>query len=70
MKTYYVAIPIAGSISIQVEAESPKAAKAAAWAKVEELGPEAGEVEWEFHEKIFSGNVCHVSLNEVQVDQA
>ena len=37
-KSYTVIIPIAGAISIEVEAESKEAAKDAAWEEINEKG--------------------------------
>lgn len=73
MSKYYVSIPIAGSITIEVEADSAKAAKAVAWEKINENSgdPEdIGDVTWEYMDQIVSGNVCAAPLNEIVVDKA
>jgi hypothetical protein len=64
---YVVQIPIAGSVTFEVEAEDKDAALAAAWAQINE-GAE-GEVEWEYLDSINKGNVCHAPLNEVRVSK-
>jgi hypothetical protein len=65
--SYTVVIPIAGSLSIDVEADSEEEAKEVAWGKYDEAGEDAGELEWEAHECIAEGNVCHASTNEIEV---
>ena len=70
MKTFYVTIPIAGTLTIAMEAENRKAAKDAAWNKYDEEGADAGEIEWEALESISTGNVLHVPCNDVEVSEA
>lgn len=69
MKTYNVSIPIAGAIHVQVDAEDEQRATEAAWAKIDNEGPAAGDVEWEYLECITEGNVCHVWYNEIDVEE-
>lgn len=64
-RTFVVSIPIAGTVSFEVEAEDEETAKAAAWAKIE--GGEDGEVTWEFFETLVDGNCLNVPQNEVEV---
>jgi hypothetical protein len=68
MKTYVVQIPIAGSMSITVEAESKDTAIAAAWEKFNSEGAEDFEIEWEALESVGEGNVscCPVSRQSAQ----
>ena len=68
MKKYIVSIPIAGAIHIEVEAESEREAKEAAWAKVDD-GDHGEDIEWEFMESITNGNVCHAPLNDIEVNE-
>lgn len=70
MSKYIVSIPIAGSVTVEVEADSAKAAKDAAWQKVDEFDSEDDEnfdITWEFFECITEGNVSHAPLNEIDV---
>lgn len=68
---YTVAIPIAGSVSIEVEAVDEEAAIAEAWeayGSVEGDREEAGQrIEWEAYETLSEGNVLHASQNEIEV---
>jgi hypothetical protein len=68
-RKFMVAIPIAGSISIAVEAANENTAIEAAWAAYNDDGADAGEVEWEAHEAIATGNVCHARTNSIQVTE-
>lgn len=67
MRTFTVSIPIAGAISIGVEAESEEGAKDAAWEKYNNEGSDAGDVSWDAFEFITQGNVCHAPTNSVEV---
>ena len=71
MAKYTVAIPIAGSISIDVEADDEEAAIAEAWeayGTVEGDREEAGQrLEWEAYETMTDGNVNHFGQNEIEV---
>ena len=62
---YRVSIPIAGSVTVYVEATNKKEAVDTAW---ERIGDEDVDVEWEAHERICSGNVLHASMNDIEVD--
>ena len=63
MPTYEVTIPIAGSITFQIEAKSREVAKATAFA----TDSEQGDLEWEMYEHIASGHVLHAPINNVIV---
>jgi hypothetical protein len=67
MKSYVVSIPIAGTMNISVVAKSKDEAKSAAWAAYGESGADAGEVTWEAHERLTTGNVLHAAQNEIEV---
>jgi hypothetical protein len=69
MALYEVTIPIAGSITFQIEAESREAAKATAFATDSELRIRSnkGDLEWEMYEHIASGHVLHAPINNVIV---
>lgn len=73
MKKFIVTIPIAGSFSIEVEAENAKAAEQEAWTKIGEHKAgdveEIGEVCWEYLRKICTGNVCHAPCHEISVEE-
>lgn len=68
LREYYVSIPIAGAANFVVEATDEESAKQKAWELIEK--GEEPEIEWEYHERIASGNVLHVSQNEVTADLA
>ena len=70
MAQWFVTIPIAGSITVEVTAADEVTAKAAAWDKIEESGEDAGDLEWEFHDRLCYGNVCGASCRETEVDEA
>lgn len=72
-RKWHVSVPIAGSFTVEVSADDEAGAIEAAWDKINDIegAPEkVGHVEWEFHEKIVEGNVCHVSMTEPQVEEA
>jgi hypothetical protein len=72
MTTYFVRIPLAGSITIEVDAESEDGAKQAAWSRINEHSGDAedlGDLEYEYLSKIISGNVCHAPCNEIEVSE-
>jgi hypothetical protein len=69
MKKYTVVIPIAGAISIEVEAEDKTRAINAAWAKIDAEAADAGEVEWEFLNRIAEGNVCYAPVMHTHVEE-
>lgn len=64
---YRVSIPIAGSVTVYVEAMNEDEATEKAWEKV---GDDDAEVDWEAHEHICTGNVLHASMNDIEVDIA
>lgn len=61
---YTVEMPIAGSAWLVVDADSEEEAIEAFWAKIEVEEP---TIEWDYHEHIVEGNVCHASTNSVSV---
>ena len=69
MKKFAVEIPIAGSLYLEVEAENAEEALEVAWEEINNDGESAGELMWEFYEKIVEGNVCHVGCSEIAVDE-
>lgn len=71
-KTFYVRIPIAGSITIEVKASSEEDAKEAAWTRINENAGEPediGDVEWEYFDIICEGNRFHGPCNEIEVSR-
>ncbi len=68
MPRYFVTMPVAGSASAEVEAESQEAA-------LESLidlfssDPDAVEVTWEFYERLVEGNVCHAKPSRAYVEE-
>jgi hypothetical protein len=65
LRNYRVSIPIAGSVTVYVEATSEDEATEKAW---EKIGDDDAEVEWEAHEHIATGNALHASMNDIEVD--
>ncbi len=65
MAKYSVSIPIAGSCTVEVEAESEAGAVEAAWAVVDD--EQARHLEWEFFSSLVDGNVLHASQNTIEV---
>jgi hypothetical protein len=59
-KEYWVRIPLAGIIAVNVEAENEEEA--------EKNNVELDELDQ--YEEIVSGNVLHAPLNEVEIDEA
>jgi glycine cleavage system regulatory protein len=74
MMDYFVTIPIAGSIVIPVNAKDKAGAIKKAWALIDKHGTESGELQcelqWNYLERIVSGNVIHAPVNEITVDPA
>lgn len=56
MKIYLVTIPIAGTVSTEVEAENEKEAIE----KAMEADLRDEELQWETYRKFNSGNLCHI----------
>ena len=79
MSEYAVTIPFAGHVEVYVEADSEEDAKEKAWDKLnnetefhikdEKEVDDVELVEFEFYDKLVSGNVCYVSRWEVDVDK-
>lgn len=63
MANYLVTIPIAGSITHSVEANSEEEAIKLAL----DMDPREGDLTWEPFEKLVEGNICHAPLNEIEV---
>lgn len=63
MALYAVKIPIAGSITFEIEADSEKEAIATAF----NTDADEGEVEWDTFKQIVSGNILQAPLNRVKV---
>ena len=63
-RLYTVQIPIVGTMTASIAADSESAAIAAAWALYNESGPDVFDVEWEAIPKVTEGNVCNAPLNE------
>jgi hypothetical protein len=55
MNTYLVTIPIAGHITFEVNAESPKEAED----KAMEMNADEGQHEWEMLQYFHQGNICY-----------
>jgi len=66
---YTVVMPLAGAISVEVEADSKKAAIEAFWEAVDVMtAPEINDsIECEYLENITTGNVCHAPFHSVHV---
>lgn len=72
-KTYYVQVPIAGSLIFTVESEDEAAALDAVWNMDWSLNIETKESvelgEFELMEHVTRGNVCHAPLNSVDIEE-
>jgi putative heme degradation protein len=66
MKKYVVIMPIAGAIELHVEADSAKEAIEKAWELADPSNDEQ-VIELEAYAALTSGNVLHVSTNEISV---
>lgn len=69
MAEYTVTIPLAGAIHITVVADSQKEACERAWDRLNDVGDRAGDLEYEYMEKITQGNVLYAPFNEVEVNE-
>jgi hypothetical protein len=74
-KEYWVRIPLAGIIAVNVEAENEEEAQQKAFSsewnvsiESEKNNVELDEIDQ--YEEIVSGNVLHAPLNEVEIDEA
>lgn len=68
MTEYLVTLPIAGSITVAIEANS----KEEALKKVQQQSfsqKEAFEFQWDVFEHICEGNVCHAPLNNIVIEE-
>ncbi len=65
MREYLVSIPIAGSITYTVEADSEEEAIDQAW----NTDTCDGVLEWEALNHVVDGNVCYAPCNEVTVEE-
>lgn len=64
MSTYFVTYPIAGQVTVRVEADSEHAAIEAGW---DEVSEPSAELEWEAMEQIVQGNIFCGSTNSISV---
>jgi len=72
MKKWSVTIPIAGSVTFEVEtADDASEADAieAACAKFEEDGADDDTLEWDLLEEICEGNVCHAPVHSAFAEE-
>jgi hypothetical protein len=72
MPNYVVTIPFAGSVSVNVEADDPDAAKAAAWERagfriVMDYPDEADANDCEMFDEMCRGNVCGAPCRSIDV---
>jgi hypothetical protein len=68
MSSYYVRVPFAGYVGIEVEAETEDEAKGKAFELEARLDGDFDECEWELYSEITRGNVLYAPLNEIQVE--
>jgi len=63
---YVVTVPIAGTMTVEVEVPAGSSKEDIFYAALDAYGtrPDDCVVEWEFHSKIVEGNVLHASTNE------
>lgn len=66
-KKFWVSIPITGVVGFAVTAEDEESAKAAAWERVDE--GKKGEIEWEYTEHVYLGNVFSGMQNDIEVTE-
>lgn len=66
MKKYKVQIPIAGSITYDVEATSEEEAKSRAWDHYENNTQEPDK-QWDAYEELMTGSVQNFDHNEIEV---
>ncbi len=72
MKKWLVTMPIAGSVSFEVETENgadESDAIDAAWKKFHTDGVDDSTLEYDVLETIAEGNVCHAPVNEAYADE-
>jgi hypothetical protein len=62
---YAVTFPIAGTVTVQVEAQNEDEAIEKGW---EKIGDDDADVTWEAHTQIVTGNVFHGTSNNIEVD--
>lgn len=67
MSTYRVSMPLVGVVTLEVEAENEEIAIERFYEEFKDLDDENCYSEWDFCEKIVSGNVFHGMQNEVDV---
>lgn len=73
-RNYTVTMPFAGAFFVCVEATDEAEAKELAYSKIEgvtfDFTRTDGDVdsEWDTYERVNSGNVCHLSYTEVEID--
>lgn len=72
-KSFWVTMPIAGSVALEVEADSEEEAIEnfyTAYEKTKGLEDRSVEYNWEFYEKMHNGNVAYYEHWEVEVEEA
>lgn len=63
---YDVTVPIAGTMTVEVEVPAGSSEEEIFYAALDAYGtrPDDCDLAWEFHSKIAEGNVLHASTNE------
>lgn len=73
-----MSVPFAGSLFVSVEAETEEEAREKVWEtncriSVKNEGDDAFPYvelgEWDIHEKLIEGNICHANQTEITVDE-
>lgn len=78
MKSYLITMPFAGSVTMSVDADNEEHAKGIFydrmgdfnmidWKGLHKIDAEIDE--WDFYQKITSGNVLHVPCNEMSIEE-
>ena len=75
MTKYWVRIPFTGSVTVEVDADTPENAEKLAWDKADFIiVPQdesiVGDIEVETHKRTCYGNVCSAVCREIEVDEA
>lgn len=65
MSRYYVTLPIAGYVSVEVEADNE--AQAIETAMMSDISVD-DIIEWDTYRRLVDGNVCYVSPNRAEVE--
>ena len=78
-REFQITMPLAGALFLTVQAENEDEAKEKFYEKVnstdvriefnhDELNKIGADVEWDFYEKITSGNVCHCQYHDMEIE--